>query len=408
MRVPRLQAIEHGPFASRTYRNLFTAQVISLIGTGVTSVALSLLAYEIADSNAGAVLGVALALKMVAYVGFAPVIAAYASRFDRRRLLITLDLIRVVIISAMPFVTEVWEVFVLVFVLNACAAGFTPAFQATLPVVLPDQDDYTRALSLSRLAYDLQELLSPALAAALLLLMDFSTLFVIDAATFVLSAALIARIRLDIPHGAPVSDRTLKRITAGIRQYLATTRLRGLLALNLAVASASAMTVVNSVIIVRDEFGKGQAAVAVALGAAGAGSMIAALLVPSLLKRVRDRTAMLVGGALITPALLLIPALPAYWTLLPTWMLLGVALSLIQTPAGRLIQRSGTTEELPALFAAQFSLSHACWLLTYPIAGVVGVAIGINNTALILAAIAAAAVATAVKLWPPEPQAAAA
>lgn len=51
---------------NRTYRHLFTAQVIALVGTGLMTVALGLLAYELAGADAGAVLGSALAIKMLA------------------------------------------------------------------------------------------------------------------------------------------------------------------------------------------------------------------------------------------------------------------------------------------------------------------------------------------------------
>ena len=68
----------------------------------------------------------------------------------------------------LPFVTEIWQVYVLIFMLQSASAAFTPTFQATIPDVLPDEAVYTRALSLSRLAYDLQQLLAPALAGVLL------------------------------------------------------------------------------------------------------------------------------------------------------------------------------------------------------------------------------------------------
>ncbi len=57
---------------NRTYRHLFAAQVIALIGTGLLTVARSLLAYRLAGANAGLVLGTALAIKMVAYAALAP------------------------------------------------------------------------------------------------------------------------------------------------------------------------------------------------------------------------------------------------------------------------------------------------------------------------------------------------
>ena len=118
---------------NRTYRHLFTAQVIALVGTGLMTVALGLLAYELAGADAGAVLGTALAIKMLAYAGVAPVAQAFADRLPRRSLLVALDLVRAAVALCLPFVTEVWQIYLLIFVLQAASAGFTPAFQAKNP-----------------------------------------------------------------------------------------------------------------------------------------------------------------------------------------------------------------------------------------------------------------------------------
>ncbi|WP_156494024.1 MFS transporter, partial [Erythrobacter sp. HI0028] len=153
---------------NRTYRHLLAAQVIALVGTGLATVALGLLAYEIAGTDAGAVLGTALAIKMVAYIGIAPVVGAYADRLPRKTLLVAMDVVRAVVAMALPFVDAVWQIYLLIFLLQSASAAFTPTFQATIPDILPDEEEYTTALSLSRLAYDLESLLSPILAAALL------------------------------------------------------------------------------------------------------------------------------------------------------------------------------------------------------------------------------------------------
>lgn len=121
----------------RTYRHLFLAQVIALVGTGLATVALDLLAYEIS--------GAALTL---------------------------------------PFVDAVWQIYLLIFLLQSASAAFTPTFQATNSDILPDEEEYTRALSLSRLAYDLESLLSPVLAAALLTVIRFHWLFAGTAMAF--------------------------------------------------------------------------------------------------------------------------------------------------------------------------------------------------------------------------------
>lgn len=82
-----------------TFRHLFAAQIVALLGTGLATVALGLLAWQLAGEDAGAVLGAALAIKMVAYVTLAPVAAAVAERLPRRAFLVALDLIRAGVIA---------------------------------------------------------------------------------------------------------------------------------------------------------------------------------------------------------------------------------------------------------------------------------------------------------------------
>ncbi|MFD9247239.1 MFS transporter, partial [Streptomyces sp. NPDC059556] len=190
-----------------TYRRLFCAQVVALTGTGLATVALSLLAYDLAGANAAAVLGTALAVKMAAYVVLAPLIGALADRVPRRALLVAMDLARAAVVLALPFVSRVWQVYVLILLLQAASAAFTPAFQATIPQVLPDERDYTGALSLARLAYDLESLASPVLAAALLTVVPYAWLFAGTAAGFVASALLVRTTTLPAPAPDPDSAK---------------------------------------------------------------------------------------------------------------------------------------------------------------------------------------------------------
>lgn len=207
--------------ADRTYRHLFLAQVVALLGTGLATVALGLLAYDLAGDDAAMVLGTVFTIKMVAYVGIAPVAGAFADRVNRRKLLVALDLIRAFSAVCLPFVTEVWQVYALIFLLQSASAAFTPTFQATIPDILPEEDRYTRALSLSRLAYDLENIISPTLAALLLAVMASGTLFLGTAAGFVASALLVVSIALPSPK--PTQPRGIyDRTTRSIRIYLAT------------------------------------------------------------------------------------------------------------------------------------------------------------------------------------------
>ena len=386
--------------ANKTYRHLFLAQVIALIGTGLATVALGLLAYDLAGAEAGAVLGTALAIKMTAYIGVAPIAAAFAERLPRRTMLVSLDLVRAFVALALPFVTEVWQVYVLIFLLQCASAAFTPTFQATIPDILPDEDDYTKALSLSRLAYDLESVASPMLAAALLTVVSFHSLFAGTVVGFLASAALVCTVLL--PKAKPVERRSIyERTTRGMRIFLATPRLRGLLALNLTVAAASAMVIVNTVVLVQSGFGLPQSSTAMALAAFGGGSMLSALVLPRLLKDMNDRTAMLIGGGILVAGLAIGISLTSYYFLLPLWFFLGIGYSLAQTPGGRLLRRSAHAQDRPALFAAQFALSHACWLITYPLAGWAGAKVGLTASFIALAAVAGAALLLSIIIWRP-------
>jgi H+ antiporter protein len=391
--------------ANRTYRHLFAAQVIALAGTGLLTVALGLLAYELAGADAGVVLGTALAIKMVAYVGVAPIVGAFANQLPRRAFLVSMDLVRAAVALLLPFITEVWQIYVLIFLLQSASAAFTPTFQATIPDVLPDEKDYTRALSLSRLAYDLESLLSPALAAALLTIISFHWLFGGTVVGFLCSAALVLSVRLPQPVASERKGGIYDKTTRGLRIYLKTPRLRGLLALNLSVAGAGAMVIVNTVVIVRGVLGLPEDDVAVALACFGGGSMAAALLLPRVLDKLPDRAVMLPAATLL--AVVLLAFAVATWSgtigwpaLLITWTLLGIGYSAVQTPTGRLLRRSAQAEDRPALFAAQFALSHACWLLTYPLAGWLGREVGISMTLAVLGLVTLIGFGLAAWLWP--------
>jgi predicted MFS family arabinose efflux permease len=124
------------------------------------------------------------------------VASALLHRLPTRAVLVGADVTRAAVALSLPFVTEPTQIYVLIFALQAASATFTPTFQAVIPAVLVDPDDYTRGLSLSRLAYDLESLASPALAAALLTVLGFGTLFYGTAAGFVASAALVISTRL--------------------------------------------------------------------------------------------------------------------------------------------------------------------------------------------------------------------
>lgn len=388
------------PLRHSAYRKLFAAQVAALLGTGLATVALGLLAHDLAGASAGEILGAVLAIKMIAYVGVAPFASAMVSKLPRKTLLVSLDVVRALVAAALPFVSEPWQVYGLMTVLYVAAAAFTPAFQALIPDLLPDEREYTQALSLSRLAADLESLASPLLAAVLLSVVTWSSLFGGTAIGFVLSAVLVLTAAMPVARAASTRP-FFQRVTAGLRLFALTPRLRGVLGFSLASAAGGAMAFINTVVLVQSVFNMGEQATAWALAAFGAGSMVTALTLPRVLDRIPDRT-VVASGAAVMVACLFAGAVFAtsYSILLGLWIIMGAGYGMTLVPIGRVLRRSSTAEDRPALFAAQFALSHACWLIAYPVAGFVSAAVNPSAAFVILGLLCAAGLSIGFLLWP--------
>ncbi|MEK6707812.1 MAG: MFS transporter [Pseudomonadota bacterium] len=147
------------PLASnRNFRLLFSAQVISLTGSGVTTVGLALFAYQLVGGDSAAiVIGNALMLRILAFLLFSQPAGILADRLNRKHILIAADLVRFVLVAMFPFIQYAWQIYVLIFLINAATAFFTPTFDSTIPSVV-GQEHYVKALSLSRVATDLEAL----------------------------------------------------------------------------------------------------------------------------------------------------------------------------------------------------------------------------------------------------------
>ena len=144
-----------------TYRLLFGSQVASLLGSGLLTVALSLQAYSLDPARASSVLGLIFTVKIIAYVVCSPFVKTAVAHLAPKRVLVGADLLRVGIAAGFAFVDHLSILVAAVFVLQLASAVYTPTYQSLLPKVLPDKQDYTGALSLARIAEDLEAIASP-------------------------------------------------------------------------------------------------------------------------------------------------------------------------------------------------------------------------------------------------------
>jgi NRE family putative nickel resistance protein-like MFS transporter len=373
---------------NRNFRLLFSAQVISLTGSGVTTVGLALFAHKlVGGDSAAAVIGNALMLRILAFLMFSQPAGVLADQLNRKRLLILADLTRFGLMALFPFIESVWQVYVMIFLINVATAFFTPTYDSTIPEVA-GREHYVKALSLSRVTADVEAVASPALAGGLVALLGLNWLFWFDAATYLVSAALVTVSALPRRPVEPIrfSLRTLfQELTYGTRILLREAALRRALLFNISDAIAGAAAIVATVVYVQDVLALGETAFVMVMVGLGLGSTTTALLLgqatgryesrvngPAELHGRRHRWAergLLLGGIIL--GLLLLPGtfqppLPVFAVL---WFMNGAGQALIAIPSATLLAEHTKEVERGRTYAAYFALTHAFWLVTYPAIG---------------------------------------
>ena len=357
----------------KRFRHLYFAQILALHGTGLASIALALMAFDLTGQNAALLLSSIFTIKMLAYVVVSPIAGAIAHKFNRKLYLIILDIIRALSALALFFVTDIWQIYIIILFLQVSSAAFTPIYQATIPEILPDEDEYTRALSLSRIAYDIENIISAGVAGLILVSFSYNILFLGTVFGFLGSAVLLSSIIL--PKFADIKDQNfLQNITYGLKKFTKYPRLKGLFFINIVIASCGSMIIINTIIFVRFDLSLSEISFPITMLAFGIGSILAALSVPKLLTIISDKKLMLIGSFAIVLSFyalaLWIKFYDISWSaLIITWLISGISYSCVLTPAGRIIRKSSNGSDFSQLYAAQFSLSHLCWLMMYPFSG---------------------------------------
>ena len=378
--------------SEKSFRNLFFAQNFSLLGSGLATIAISLLAFDLTGRNAALILSGLFTIKMFVYVIFSPFAGAIADKFDTKKYLIIQDVIRAIAAFGLIFVREIWHLYIIIVLIYLSTAAFTPIYQSAIPKIFKDETDYTKALSLFRIAQDMENILSYALATLLLLFLNYNLLFVGTFIGYFVSALLISAIIfpfLSKTSGEKENNFSIN-LTLGIKRYLSISELRGLMFLNLAVSAGGSMVLVNTIILVRSSLELSEIAFSITMLIFGAGCIFAAIIIPYLSKVMTASRIMLAGSNLLSVVFVAL----AFWlilfdfiwfVLLLAWFISGFGYTLLLTPIGRVIRRVSSVDEFSQVYSAQFSLSHLCWLFMYPLSGYLMTISGAPYTLLTLA-----------------------
>ncbi|SDK22727.1 MFS transporter, NRE family, putaive nickel resistance protein [Methylophilus rhizosphaerae] len=385
----KLKSILASPLTqNRNYMLLFSAQLISLVGSGLTTIGLALFAHQIVEnSSAAVVIGNALMLRILAFLMFSQFAGILADRVNRKYMLIIADVVRLGLLALFPFLDSVWQIYTMIFLINAATAFFTPTFDSTLPEVA-GREHYVKALSFSRVAVDLEAILAPAIAGLVFALLGLKWLFWLDSLSYLLSAVLVFATVLSykktiVAKFSPTS--LLQELSFGTKILFREASLKRALLLSFAEALAGAAAIVATVVYIKDVLLLSETSFVLVMAGLGLGSTITALVLGKFTGRYESLASndlelhgrrhrwteqvLLIGGIVLGVILLpgfLKPGLAIFSFL---WFLNGAGQVLIAISSTSLLAEHTAESERGRGYAAHFAWTHAFWLITYPAIG---------------------------------------
>ena len=270
------------PLEIRDFRLLWTGLSISLLGDGLNAVALIWLVLELSNSpTAVALVGVAWTVPLVVFLLLGGVIS---DRFDRRKVMVTADTIRLVASATLGVLSvtgqiELWQVFVLAAVYGTGEALFYPALGALIPEVVP-RDLLVQANALDGFVRPLaSRLIGPALGGVAIEYLSVGGALLLDAGSFVFSITALLLMRARPRERGEISAR---HVLADLREGFAFVRAHTWLWGTLVAAAVGLLAFIGPweallPFLVRNELGLGAGELGLVYAAGGAGSIVAAL-----------------------------------------------------------------------------------------------------------------------------------
>ena len=201
---------------NRAFRHLWAGQIISLTGDWFNLIASATLIASLTQS--GAAVGGLFVVRMLAPFLVSPISGVIADRYNRKRIVVTADILRCFVVLAFVLVREpqqVWLIYVLTTVQSAAQGFFFPAWNSMLPDITQPQE-LGLANALSSATWSVMLAFGAALGGLVSGVAGVYPAFVVDAATFLVSALVIGR----MPYQSLLAPSADKSVMAGLRQYV--------------------------------------------------------------------------------------------------------------------------------------------------------------------------------------------
>jgi Transmembrane secretion effector len=200
----------------RDFRNLFCAHAASTLGDEIVFVALALYVTDIGSPTDVGIVLAASTLPLIAFIAFGGV---WADRLPRHRVIIATDLIRFALhglLAVLIFTgaVEIWHIVVIEALFGTAEAFFRPAHTGLVPQTVPEEM-IQEARAAGSTVETVGFFIGPAVATALVLGLGAGWAFAVDALTFLVSAAFIARVKPRRRGEQPVRRRVLEDLREG-------------------------------------------------------------------------------------------------------------------------------------------------------------------------------------------------
>jgi hypothetical protein len=393
------------PLRERDFALLYTGVAVSLLGDGISLVAIAWQVYDISNvPTALSLVGFAWTLPMVLFLLVGGVLA---DRFERRRLLFASDLIRGFAMAAIGVVSvtgaiELWHMVALAAVYGVGQAVFAPAYDATIPEIVP-RPLLVQANSL----YELTEPVAyrfagPALGGLLVAGLGPGPAFLADAATFGFSAACVSL--MSSRGGLRAEAPGLSQMRSEIGEGIAFVRSQTWLWATLLSAAAALLLFMGPFevllpYVVRNEFGGGAAALGLVFAAAGVGAIASSLVIAQRGLPRRQVLWMYVGWTVAIGSLAGYALATATWQAMLIGVVEGAFFALAAITWVTLVQTYVPNEMLGRVSSLDWLVSFGLTPVSFALAGPAADALGVE-TAMILAEAAGAALTAAFLLVP--------
>ena len=362
----------------RALRRLWYGQIVSIFGDFLAIFAIFAI---ISFRMHGTATQVSLVLisYFLPFAFISPIAGVFVDRWNLKRTMIASDLIRAVLALALLFVTNVWQIYSILFALSTVSSFFLPAQQVTIRTVVP-REGLLSANAVIQQAFFVMQIVSPAVASGLVAAAGPNLCFWIDSASFAFSAYMISTIAIERRSAAPAQQlrSVIHELNAGAK-FIATHSAISFVVVALT-AGMFAIRCFSALIAVyvRDVLHSGTTLFGLLSSLVGVGMIIGTQLMYRFGKN-RSKAHVVVGGLLgIGVTIAGIAAIPNSAAAAVGMVAMGFCAAFLMVPSQTLLQEETPPEMLGRVGGSMTSVMMAAQVAGLSIAGPVAQVIGIR------------------------------